>query len=103
MVLPCFESEWGRVDALCERKVALFQRAGEVDVAGLVAEVDLLVEDADEAVFDGEVDLGAVFDGLGEGAFGGYVEGFAAVGRGVEVVSDVVGGGQLSCYRGERR
>ena len=35
-------------------------------------------DDGDEAVFDGQVDFGALVDVFGEGAFGGDLEGLAA-------------------------
>lgn len=50
------------------------QRAFEVDVGDLVAEVGGLVDQGDEAIFDGESDFGARFDGLVEDARGAYVK-----------------------------
>jgi len=70
----------GQLHRLAERHLALFERAAEIDLVDLFAQVDFLVEDADEAVFDLEVDFGAGFDGAGEVAFGGDDEVGAAGG-----------------------
>ena len=79
---------WDR-DALCEIHGALFERAAEVDVADLVAQVGLLLDERDDAVFDLQKDLGAGLDVLGEGACGGDGEVAARGGR-VGVKVDVV-------------
>ena len=56
----------GQVDFLGELHVALLQGTLEIDFVGVVAQLNFLVEDADETVFDLEVDLGAFFNVAGE-------------------------------------
>ena len=58
--------------------LVLLQRTGQVDFGDGVAEVGGLADDGDEAVFDGQVDFGALVDVFREGAFGGDLEGLAA-------------------------
>ena len=55
----------GELDDLGESHLALLERAAEIDLVDLFAEIDFLVEDADEAVLDLDVDFGAFFDVLG--------------------------------------
>lgn len=66
------------LDLLGQRHVPLLERALEVDVADLLAQVGLLVDQPDQAVLDLEQDLGAVLDVLGEGPVGDDAEGGAA-------------------------
>jgi len=70
----------GQLHRLAERHLALLERTLEIDLVGLFAQVDFLVENADEAVFDLDVDLGAGLDVGGEGAFAGNDEVGAAGG-----------------------
>lgn len=58
--------------------LVLLQRTGQVDFGDGVAEVGGLTDDGDEAVFDCQVDFGALVDVFREGAFGGDLEGLAA-------------------------
>ena len=51
-------------------RVTLIKRTFEVDVLDGVAQVGGLLDDGDEAVFDLEVDGGALFDFFGESTFG---------------------------------
>jgi hypothetical protein len=51
-----------QLDVLGQGQLALLDRALEVDVLDGVAQVGRLPDDGDQAVFDGQVHLGAVFD-----------------------------------------
>jgi len=68
----------GQVDRLDDGQLALLDGALEVDVLDLVAQVRLRADQADVAVPDLEVDVGAVEDGLLDGALGLNLEGCAA-------------------------
>lgn len=68
-----------QIDILLEHGLALLERAVEIDVLDLVAEIGFLVDERDESVFDLEVHFCAVFDPLFEGAGCGDDEGFAAM------------------------
>ena len=68
----------GQIHILRQRRLTLLDRALEVDVLDRVAEVGGLLDDGYEAVFDLEVDFGALGDVLGEGAGCCYGEGFAS-------------------------
>ena len=50
------------------------QRALEIDAGNLVAEVGRLVDQGDQAIFDGQGNFGTGLDGLAEDTRGGYVE-----------------------------
>jgi hypothetical protein len=94
-VFPLGDLRWD-LNALGQLHRALLQRTAQVDVADLVAEVGLLLDQRDQAVFDLEEDFGAGFDIFGEGADGGDGEVGAWggwIGREVDVVDreDVVG------------
>lgn len=52
----------GQLHVLDQRHRALLQRALEIDILDIVAQVCLLVDDADQAVLDLQVHLGAFFD-----------------------------------------
>lgn len=94
-IFPLGDLRWD-LDALGQLHRALLQRTAQVDVADLVAEVALRLDQRDQAVFDLEKDFGAGFDIFGEGAGGGDGEVGARggwIGREVDVVDreDVVG------------
>ena len=61
----------GQLDSLGESHLALLQGTTEIDLVDLFAEIDFLVEDANEAVLDLDVYFGAFFDVLGECALSG--------------------------------
>jgi len=61
----------GQLDSLGECHLAFLQRTAEIDLVDLFAEIDFLVEDADEAVLDLDVDFCAFFDVLGKRALSG--------------------------------
>jgi len=67
----------GNRHILRDGRVALLERALEVDVADLLAQVGFLVDESDEAVFDLHEHFGAVFDFLAGGPVGDYGEGRA--------------------------
>lgn len=54
--------------------LALLEWALEIDIADLVTEVCRLVDQGDQAVFDGESNVGTLFDVLAEKAGGDYGE-----------------------------
>ena len=54
----------GKLDVLGQGGLALLDRALEVDVLDLVAEVGVLLDDGDQAVLDLQVHLRAIFDVL---------------------------------------
>ena len=54
----------GKLDVLGQGGLALLDRALEVDVLDLVAEVGILLDDGDQAVLDLQVHLRAIFDVL---------------------------------------
>ena len=58
----------GNLDGLRDGEDALLDRALEVDVADLLAEIGLGVDEADQAVLNNEVDVGALLDRLEDGA-----------------------------------
>ena len=60
----------GNLYALGQLHGTLLERAGQVDIADLVAEVGFLLDQGDQAVFDLQEDFGAGFDVFGEGAGG---------------------------------
>lgn len=55
----------GEADGLGDGEVTLLDRALEVDVGNLLAEVGGRADEADEAVFDLEADVRALLDVLG--------------------------------------
>ena len=61
-----------QINLLRQCRLALLDRTLEVDVLDGVAEIGGLFDDGDQAVFDLQVDFGALRDVLGEGAFGCY-------------------------------
>jgi len=69
----------GQLDGLGKSHLALLQRTAEIDLVDLFAEIDFLVEDADEAVLDLDVNFRAFFDVLGKGALSGDDEIVAAM------------------------
>jgi len=69
----------GELDVLGQGELALLERALEVDVLDLGAEVGILPDDGDQAVLDLQVHLGAIFDVLREVAASDDAEGLAAV------------------------
>jgi hypothetical protein len=87
-VFACGHLRWD-LDVLRELHRALLQRTAQVDVADLVAEVGLLPDERNQAVFDVEQDFGTGLDVFGEGAGGGDGEVGARsgrIGRKVDVV-----------------
>lgn len=69
----------GQLDVLGQGGLALLDRALEVDVLDLAAEVGGLLDDGDQAVLDLQVHLGAFFDVFGEVTAGGDAEGHTTV------------------------
>lgn len=69
----------GELDVLGQGGLALLERALEVDVLDLAAEVGVLPDDGDQAVLDLQVDLGAIFDVFREVTASDDAEGLAAV------------------------
>jgi hypothetical protein len=67
-----------QLDVLGQGQLALLERALEVDFSDGVAQVGGLPDDGDQAVLDGQVHLGAVFDLRGEVAAGDDGEGLTA-------------------------
>lgn len=70
----------GQVDRLDDGDVALLDRALEVDVLDLLAQVRRRADQPDVPVLDLEVDVGAVDDGLLDLALGFDREGVASAG-----------------------
>lgn len=68
-----------QLDVLGQGQLALLERALEVDVLDLAAEVGVLPDDGDQAVLDLQMHLGAVFDVFCEVAASDDAEGLAAV------------------------
>ena len=58
----------GNLDGLRDGEDAFLDGALEVDVADLLAEVRLGVDEADQAVLNNKVDIGALLDRLEDGA-----------------------------------
>ena len=58
----------GDLDGLRDGEDAFLDGALEVDVADLLAEVRLGVDEADQAVLNNKVDIGALLDRLEDGA-----------------------------------
>ena len=69
----------GELDVLGQGGLALLDRAFEVDVLDLGAEVGVLSDDGDQAVLDLQVHLGAIFDVFREVTASGNAEGLTAV------------------------
>jgi hypothetical protein len=67
-----------QLDVLGQGQLALLDRALEVDVLDGVAQVGGLPDDGDQAVLDGQVHLGAVFDIRGDVTAGDDGEGLTA-------------------------
>lgn len=61
----------GQVNALRNREVAVLDRALKVDVLDLLAKVRFCADEADKAILDLQENVGAVLDGLADGAHGG--------------------------------
>jgi hypothetical protein len=70
----------GELDVLGQGELALLERALEVDVLDLSAEVGVLPDDGDQAVLDLQVHLGAIFNVLREVTASDDAEGLATVG-----------------------
>ena len=69
----------GELDVLGQGGLALLERALEVDVLDLAAEVGVLPNDGDQAVLDLQVHLGAIFDVFREVTASDDAEGLATV------------------------
>jgi hypothetical protein len=69
----------GQLDVFGQGGLALLDRALEVDLLDLGAEVGVLPDDGDQAVLDLQVHLGAVFNVLREVTAGDDAEGLTAV------------------------
>lgn len=67
------------LDVLGQGELALLERALEVDILDLAAEVGGLPDDGDQAVLDLQVHLGAIFDIFREVTAGDDAEGLAAM------------------------
>ena len=68
-----------QLDVLGQGQLALLERALEVDILDLAAEVGGLPDDGDQAVLDLQVHLGAIFDIFREVTAGDDAEGLAAM------------------------
>jgi len=71
-----------QVKLLRESHFALLERALQVDILDLVAEVRLLIDQADQAIPDLQENLGALVDGLAEGTRSVDGEGFTTAPEG---------------------
>lgn len=68
-----------QVDLLLHRNLALLQRTVKIDVLNLLAEVDLLPEEGDQAILDLQEHGSTVRDLLLQGTFGFDGEGLATI------------------------
>lgn len=57
----------GDIDSLLDAKRSLLNRAVQIGLLGLLAEVGLGVDKADQSVLDNQVDVSALLDGLKDG------------------------------------
>jgi len=76
-----------QLHVLCQLHRSLFQRTLEIHVLDVLAQIRFLVDDADQAVLDLQVDFGACFDVFGEEAAGFDREGVAAVSQKISLFS----------------
>lgn len=67
----------GNIDFLLYRENTLLQGAGQIDFAEIVAEICLLLNEGDQAVFDLEENGGTGLDVLGEGSIADNCESLA--------------------------
>lgn len=68
-----------QIDCLLQLDIALLERAIEIDVLDVVAQVGFGVDNPDQTELDLQLDVGAFFDVFGESAACNDVQGVAAV------------------------
>jgi len=61
VVLSWWDLIW-QIDILGQLQITLLQRAFQVNILNLFAEICFLVDESDDAVFDLDMDFGAVFN-----------------------------------------
>lgn len=66
-----------QVDLLGQRHLALLQWAAEIDLFQLIAEIDMLVQYRDQAIFDSQENVGPFLDRFVQGPFSFDEKGFA--------------------------